>query len=484
MWSCLDNPTGDTRDVVICSVPWTDSNMPLMAPAALKPIVEQAGLSCLAVDLNAEVYHYTRNHPLIEDLIKFFFDEVGTPQAVPVIEHIYTTIAQEIVAWKPRYVGLSVFTYVCQHSAKWIAYYIKRLDPTIRIIAGGAGCLPNFTGPSEYVDQMLAQGLFDYHIRGDGENSLYELLTGNDTYSGINSLDWTELDQTQLRKLPTPDYSHYNFSLYDRQALPILGSRGCVRQCKFCDYIANWQRFQWRTADDIFQEMLYQSSRYNVSFFKFQDSLVNGNLKEFNKLIRLLAQHNLAPGNRRLSWSGFYIFREATARHEQEWQLLADSGAETLAVGIENLNEHIRFAIGKKFTNLAIDLHLAQAQHHGIQLVILNIVGYVNEVQADIDFIKQWLHDHTQYCDTIMFQWGGTLGIFPNTYLERNREKLGVRMIGLQPNLWVNDSTGSTPTLRAKWATELNQFSKKLGFRVFEGLDNHFLLETLIKTNE
>lgn len=483
MWSCLNNPHGETRDVVICSIPWTDSNMPLMAPAVLKPIVEQAGLSCLAVDLNAEVYHYTRNHPLKEDLIKFFFDERGTPEVVPVVETIFRTIAEQIVAWHPRWVGLSLFTYVCQHSAKWIAYYIKRLDPTIKIIAGGAGCLPNFTGPSEYVDQMLELKLFDYHIRGDGENSLYELLTGNTEYNGINTPEWTELEQEELRSLPMPDYSLYDFNQYDTKALPILGSRGCVRQCKFCDYIANWKRFRWRTADDIFAEMLEQSERYNISFFKFQDSLTNGNQKEFYRLTELLAQHNTTPGNRRLSWSGFYIFREPTARNQQEWQLLADSGANTLAVGIENVNEHIRFAIGKKFTNHAIDVHLAEAQRHKIQLVILNIVGYVNEVQADIEYVKQWIRDRVQYKDTIMFQWGGTLGIFPNTYLERNKEKLGIRMIGSQPSLWVNDATGSTPALRAQWAMEINQLSKDLGFRIFEGLDNHFLLETLIKTH-
>ena len=483
MWACLDNPLHEKRDVVICSIPWTDSNMPLMAPAVLKPIVEKAGFSCLSVDLNAEVYQLTRDHPLREDLIRFFFDEVATPEITPFLENLYRSIAQGIVDWQPKYVGLSVFTYVCQHSAKWIAYFIKKLDPDITIFVGGAGCLAAFTGPSAYIDRMLDMKLFDYHIRGDGENSLYELLRGNEDYEGINSLEWKELEQDELRSLPMPDYSLYDFNLYDKKALPIIGSRGCVRQCKFCDYIANWKKFQWRTADDIYNEMRTQSAKYGITFFKFQDSLTNGNQKEFYRLLELLAEHNTTPGNIKLSWSGFYIFREPTPRTEKEWELLSQSGAETLAVGIENFNEHIRFAIGKKFSNHAIDVHIAQAKKYQIQLVILNIVGYVNEVQADIDFIKQWLRDHVEYTDILNFQWGGTLGIFPNTYLERNRDKLGVRMIGEQPSLWVNDSIGSTPALRASWARDINQLSKDLGFRVFEGLDNHFLLETLIKNN-
>ena len=84
---------GDKQyDFVLITTPFTDSSIPLMAPAALKPIVEQAGLSCLAVDLNAEVYHYTRDHELKEDLIKFFFDERGTPAVVPVTEKLHAAL--------------------------------------------------------------------------------------------------------------------------------------------------------------------------------------------------------------------------------------------------------------------------------------------------------------------------------------------------------------------------------------------------------
>ena len=480
MWKCLENPNNEVRDVVIVTVPWTDSSMPLMAPAMLRPIVEKAGRSCLAVDLNVEIYHWTREHSEQQDLIRFFFDEFINSTTGPILHQMLLSIAQGIVSWQPKYVGLSLFSYVCQHSAKWIAYYIKKLNPNIKILVGGPGCLAAFTGPSEYIDTMLNQKLFDYHIRGDAEHSLYELLTGNVTFHGINSLKWKELDQEELRALPMPDYSDYNLEIYDKKALPIIGSRGCVRQCKFCDYIANWKKFQWRTADDVFNEMLHQSKLYNVNTFKFQDSLTNGNQKEFRRLIELLAEYNINNPDNQFTWSGYYIFRDVTVSSESDWELLRASGATTLMVGIENINEHIRFAIGKKFTNESIDFHFEQAKKYNILLVILNIVGYVNEVEADIDAAKQWLRDHVQYKDILMLQWGGTLGIFPNTYLSEHKEDLGIKMIGNQPSLWVNESTGSNPALRARWAKELQILSKQLGYSVADNLDNHFILETLI----
>jgi len=480
MWKCLNNPNNEIRDVVIVTVPWTDSSMPLMAPAVLRPVVEKTGHSCLAIDLNVEIYHWTRHHADQQDLIRFFFDEYISTKTGPILHQMLLSIAQGIVSWQPKYVGLSLFSYVCQHSAKWIAYYIKKLNPDIKILVGGPGCLATFTGPSEYINNMLNQKLFDYHIRGDAEHSLYELLTGNVTFHGINSLKWKELDQDELRALPMPNYSDYDFEIYDKKALPIIGSRGCVRQCKFCDYIANWKKFQWRTADDIFNEMLHQSRLYNVNTFKFQDSLTNGNQKEFRRLIELLAEHNINnPGNQ-FTWSGYYIFRDITASSESDWELIHASGATTLMVGIENINEHIRFDIGKKFTNESIDFHFEQAKKYNILLAILNIVGYVNEVEADIDAIKQWLRDHVQYKDILLLQWGATLGIFPNTYLSEHKEELGIKMIGNQPSLWVNEGTGSNPALRARWAKEIQTLSKELGYAVTENLDNHFILETLI----
>ena len=90
------------------------------------------------------------------------------------------------------------------------------------------------------------------------------------------------------------------------------------------------------------------------------------------------------------------------------------------------------------------------------------------------------MHSHLEYRDTIILQWGGTLSIFPNTYLDANKEKLGIKMMGNLPSLWVNEQTNSTPAVRANWVAELNTLSVELGFRTVNNLDNHFLLETLI----
>jgi hypothetical protein len=117
-------------------------------------------------------------------------------------------------------------------------------------------------------------------------------------------------------------------------------------------------------------------------------------------------------------------------------------------------------------------------------LEFLFIVGYVNETQQHIDNAKTWLDQHVQYKDIMVLQWGATLGIFPNTYLAKNKDKLGVVMIGDKPNLWINPAIGSTPAQRAKWAQELIDHSTQLGYNRYDELDNHFILEQLINTDE
>jgi len=478
---CLQNPLGNTKDVIIVAVPWVDTNFALMAPAALKPVVEKAGYSCLAVDLNGEIHKKINQSPHKHELIRFFFEQYCNDQTELWLLDMFESVATQIVSYNPKFVGLSAMSYVCKNSVRWLAYFIKKLNPKIKIIIGGPGCLQhNFTGPSDLAEELTGLGLIDYHIRGDGEHALHELLIGNTDYTGINSPDWKELSQEDLHKLPMPDYTDYQFDVYEKRMLGILGSRGCVRLCKFCDYIENWKKFTWRTADDIFEEMIQQNKKYQIRAFKFQDALTNGNLKEFNRLIELLAAHNTQNPENSFNWTGFYIFRETTKSSLRDWELLSKSGVAGLIVGVENLNEHIRYHMGKKFSNTALDFHLEQAKKYNIKIIMLNLVGYVNEIRKDIDFAKKWLAEHTQYKDILIIQWGGSLGIFTNTYLDRHKEELGVKMIGDNPQAWVNESINSTPKIRSEWVLELIEFSKQLNYQVVENLDNHYLLESII----
>ena len=473
---CLESADRESVDVVLITVPWVNTNIPLMAPASLKPVIDQAGFSSLCTDLNGEVYNLVQAHPQRDQILEFFFANIKHPEVEPWIDEFLSSAVTQILSLQPKYVGLSLFTYASRSACFWLCEGIKKAAPDTVIIVGGAGCLESLTGPGTFAEELIDLGLVNYHIRGDGEHALYQLLIGNDQYPGINSPTWREITNEELHQLPWPDYGDYDFSQYERKVIGIHGSRGCVRACTFCDYIENWTKFQWRTAESIFEEMKTQYKKYGMRYFKFNDTLTNGNLKEFNKLIRLLADHNTANPADRLHWGGYYIFREQSANDEEMWETIARSGASFLVVGIENLNEDIRYHIGKKFSNASIDYHLAQAKKHRISMLLLFIVGYVTETQQHIEFSKKWLEDHVEFKDSIQIHWDQTLAIFPNTYLHRNKDKLGITL-GTNPHLWINIETGTDQTVRARWIQELVAKSQELGYNILDKVDNHYYLE-------
>ena len=85
-----------------------------------------------------------------------------------------------------------------------------------------------------------------------------------------------------------PDYSDYEIDQYmwDKSGpmIPITGSKGCVRNCDFCDVRFQFGKYQFRTGKDIAKEMISLSQKHGYRKFQFTDSLVNGSLKVMKDL--------------------------------------------------------------------------------------------------------------------------------------------------------------------------------------------------------
>ena len=97
-----------------------------------------------------------------------------------------------------------------------------------------------------------------------------------------------------INRLAYPVYDDYELSDYTNRkglvALPITGSRGCVRSCTFCDVASMWPKYRYRDGKNIAEEIKYQVERHGVRAFRFTDSLINGSLKAFKDMIKELAE--------------------------------------------------------------------------------------------------------------------------------------------------------------------------------------------------
>jgi hypothetical protein len=479
------------KNIVITSVPLSETSAPIMAPAVLKSIAAKAGVSSRAFDLNAVVYKILNTHPQKTDLMNFFYWEQVAPdiQLEVEIQKIFHVMVDEIMKTQPDLICLSLLHYQCQVTAKWLCYHLKKYYPDIKIVIGGTGIKGELVAKeSTYAKELVRLGLIDYYIVGDGENAFYELLIDHHEYLGINSNDWIGVDD--LNTLPYPNYDDYDFSLYESPFIGILGSRGCVRQCTFCDVHEHWKKFNYRSSQNIFEEMISQNKKYGSRYFKFQDSLVNGNVKEYNQLIELLAEHNRNNPNNALHWSSYFIFRPASQMSETHWKLTAESGAYVLNVGIESLVEKNRYHLKKNFSNQDVEDNLAMAKKYGIKIFFITLIGYVTETEEDHQSSLQWLRDHAHYADDPIYRLsvGGTLAILPNTWLDRNQEQLGITwlegptsMHNGSNHLWEVKSTGNNYETRIRRLNEMIQVGEECGFKIhYATIDPQKELENII----
>lgn len=478
------------KKVVITSVPYTDTTAPIMAPAVLKSIAVKAGHEAYAFDLNAYIHNILVEHPSRLELQEFLWYGKTTDTITKEIHRLFKYMAEEILKHDPDIVCLSLLHDQCRIATRWICYHIKKHSKHIQIVIGGAGI--GLLNEPTFIPDLEKNKLIDYYINGDGEQALYELLTGNDRYPGINSAEWLEIED--LDALPYPDYDDYDLSIYRSPFVGVLGSRGCVRQCTFCDVHEYWTKFRWRTAESIFNEMLFQNQKHKTRVFKFQDSLINGNMKQFSELIALLAAHNQNNPTNTISWSSYFIFRPATQMPEEMWSLMAQSGVRNLVVGVESFVEHARVHMKKKFDNDAIEHGLAMARKYKINFVFLMIVGYVTETEDDHQESLQWIRDHRHYANEPLLQMvlGNGLHIIDNTWLDRNRDSLGVKDLdpgkkSIRIYNWEIPATGSTPEVRYRRLVEMARECQDAGFNVtwtHGAIDPQKLVENMLKEQQ
>jgi hypothetical protein len=140
---------------------------------------------------------------------------------------------------RPRLVGISLKWFHHVHRALLVARTLRRIDPGIRIVAGG-------NTASHWWRELHAQGCIDHIVLGDGEQPLLALCQGEPSPPNCVTRD----PNGALRRLPlayvqsaihSEDiyYSHFQdifLSQQDRHAFSgwVAPGKGCGESCLYC----------------------------------------------------------------------------------------------------------------------------------------------------------------------------------------------------------------------------------------------------------
>jgi radical SAM superfamily enzyme YgiQ (UPF0313 family) len=456
-------------DIIIISVPGITRKLPQAAPALLKGSVEAAGFTCSTIDFNIRFYQEIENSSSLETYFATGLNTEEHDRACELVE----TWTKDILKLNPKFIGISVFTYQNRIATKLFCQQIRKLSD-VKIILGGQGLSDGgILGASGFGKQMYNEKLADFWIRSEGEISLVELLKNNLDYPGINSDTFKQIDD--LDSIAFPNYDDYELHLYERRVLPITGSRGCVRACSFCDVHDHWD-YRYRTGQNMASEVLHFNKQYNVREFNFTDSLINGNLKEFKKFTKILADHNNNNSNNTIKWTSQFIVRSGRQVNEQYWKDIADSGGKNLAIGVETGSDSVRLHMNKKFTNKDLDYTMTMLDKYNITCSFLMIVGYPTETDKDFQETLDLFTRYKKYTHIIRdINIGSTLGILPGTPLYYNSKELNIELDKYENNWVALDNPTLTIDQRIQRRKILKEHVLALGYTIPEDSSNHIL---------
>jgi anaerobic magnesium-protoporphyrin IX monomethyl ester cyclase len=412
--------------LILCPC-WTNFTPPL-GIAYLSSVAKNKGFEARCFDINIELSALLR-----EEKIDYWgFQEHyrwGEPnfskQILPLISRHLDSKAEEILAYNPDIVGFSIF-YTNTAASLYLAEQLKKRNPGKKIIFGGQAC---FNENRDH--RFLNTGFIDMVVIGEGEQALEEIIETYSEASDFRDIKGTIIKENShfsvyerreeinnLDLMPLPDFIDFNLTKYLKPALPIMTSRGCVGKCAFCGEIAYWKSFRFRSAENIFKEIKRDVECFGIKNLFFNDSLINGNLKELSKLLDLIISNKL-----RISWGGYVRVNKAMT--PELFKKLKKAGCDYLSYGIESGSQKVLKDMNKQIILTDAEINLAHTVKAQIQAHVNWIAGFPTE--SWIDFLKSLIFIYKNRKHITHFNPGQRpCGIPPDSDLANNPDKFKI----------------------------------------------------------
>ena len=465
-------------DIIFCSLPYSDLDHVYSAPAILKGVVVDRGFTAKTVDFGCDLLNQCNRDVNYFSKIQSYF--ISPIEKNDEIEKFYTHCVNYFKQNPSKYIAISVFSIYTHRTAFELCERIKKENIQSKIIIGGRGC-KSFIFPSiesqlplsskdkliNFGEMMKSKKLVDEYIIGDGEDAILEVLEKG----SLTKVDMIDHHISDSFKYPIPNYDDYNFNDYLFQngevMLPITGSKGCVRDCDFCDVKFQFGKYRYRTGKDIANELISVSNQFGIRKFQFTDSLVNGGFKPFLEFLTIIRDYNLNNPDKKIKWNGQYICRPSSQIPEGIYQLMADAGAEGLTIGAESGSNAVLSAMNKKTTVEALFEELEQFRKHNITCFILTFVGHWNETWDDfIDHCKMIINltPYVRSGTISAVSVGSVAMVLHGTPSYENKDKIGLILSDFdKTSIWYNkNNEGNTFKERVRRRLIVYELCKRL----------------------
>lgn len=419
--------------IALIQCPSWSEVMPSYAPALLSACLKQNGHDVYCFDINISFYNYVsyiekKEGWGTEGGTNSWFNNDYVINLMDKHRVYIEYLVSKILNTNARIVGFTVYD-TNRIFSEEVARKIKEIDKDRIIIFGGPACFKN----SLYYTDFLKRPYIDAVCLHEGESALLDLvkkieengeivfcqgLAYNDKNGKIINCGEKELIDN-LDMLPFADFSGFDLREYKRKTLPISTSRGCIYRCAFCNEAPVWGRYRNRSAQNIYNEILYQLKRYpRVEGFFFNDSLINGNVDMLNGFADLIIKNKL-----RTRWGG-----QGRIRKEMTYgflKKLRKAGFSHVSYGLESGNQNILDQMQKNLSLEIAEEVIRNTHKLGIYTTVNIIVGYPTETEKEVLETADFLKRNAAFMDDIYFH---PLVLMPDSPLYYYKDKFGIEL--------------------------------------------------------
>lgn len=309
---------------------------------------------------------------------------------------------QKAIACKPELIGISCLTtdLLCVFK---MAAQIKSQLPAVKIVLGGIH-------PTLFPEQMLQNKDVDYVVIGEGEYTLFDLVTslaGGESLSSVQGIAYKENGKViinekrpmikDLNAIPLPAYDQVDMSFYLQpnihliRGIPMKGfyifsTRGCPARCRFCvnkNIFGRTVRFRdpVKVADEV--EFIYE--KYGIDGFYMYDDTFGVRKSDVDQFCDELIRRKLP-----LVWGCATRINLIT---EDFVKKIKAAGCMQIDFGVESGSQRLLDLLQKDITLEQIRQAISICKKHKMRVFSNFMINLPTETEEDIDTLISFANE-------------------------------------------------------------------------------------------
>lgn len=408
--SGADEPEESVKKVTIVQTSRWNINQPALAVAVLTGNLRSKNFTVYPFDFDVDFY----NAVSVEDK-KYWDDEndgfwVNDNDVKNLIEKYYPfkyACLLQMLINKPDVVGFSV-----QTKSRFLSIYysemIKKINKNIYVALGGPETSRGsniMLKPYEYIDAIFVGEadisfpafLSSLNLKTKEVGNITGVIYRDNNRNIVDCGPAEELPRAA--DIPISDFSDIDFSKYRvPNSVNLIMSRGCINKCSFCNESPIFKRYRSYKAQRAYDEIVNVLNTTNIGKnprICFNDSLINGHLKDLEDFCDLLIE-NPIPG---LTFSGMMLVRSKMS--ELLIKKLAKVGLIEVFLGVETGSEVVLKIMQKHFELPDVERLVKQMSENGIRVSVFFMVGHPGETELEfynsLNFMRKLANHASQF---------------------------------------------------------------------------------------